>query len=206
MPRLYVGLFMAVALVATAQTAHAAEDSPLSAIAEHFPAMRELWGTMLPEILALAARLERAEMASADKSCVRQALIEVRWRLESTADTETTRAAMLSPPNTRREDAEGSYGICTDPWFLKLDASAYPLLLTMPDPAARPAPFLDLINDPTTCALRAHPLDHRQRKANTGPDWYTATGTRWPIFRESETWDVMSASRRSGRHLHGWRR
>jgi hypothetical protein len=52
---------MAVALVATAQTAHAAEDSPRSVIGEHFPAMRELWGTMLPESLALEARLARRD-------------------------------------------------------------------------------------------------------------------------------------------------
>lgn len=151
------GLVMAVALTATAPAARAGEDIPQSVIAEHFPAMRELWGAMLPEILALEARLDRAETGGADTSCVRQALIEVRWRLQSTADAEATRAAMQrvrdwaatpSPPNTRMQDAEGSYGICTEPWFLKLDASADPLLLTVPDPDARPPRFLDRVNDP----------------------------------------------------------
>lgn len=161
MLRRHAGLAMSAALaLATAvlaAPARAAEAVPQSVIAAHFPAMLELLGAAVPEILALEARLDRAEVAGADTSCVRQALIELRWRLESTGDAEAAKAAlqrvrdwaaMPTPPTAHAQDAEGSWGICTEPWFLKLDASADPLLQTVPDPKAAPPRFLDRVNDP----------------------------------------------------------
>ena len=140
-----------------APAAQAQTDDPQEVIAAHFPEMKELRRTLMPEIKALEARLEQVETTGTDTSCVRQALIEIRWRLQSTGDADATRAAMQrlrewaampNPPSAHAQDAEGSFGICTEPWFLKLDASADPFLLTMPDPGLQRPNFLDRVNDP----------------------------------------------------------
>ena len=156
-------LALSVALTTGAATAGAAEEIPQAVIAAHFPAIAALSDQAMPEILALEARLDKAEIDGADTSCVRQGLIELRWRLESTGDAEAAKAtlqkvrdwaAMPAPPTAHAQDAEGSWGVCTEPWFLKLDASADPLLQTVPDPDARPPLFLDRVNDPDR--LRAY--------------------------------------------------
>jgi len=140
-----------------APTAQAAMDDPQDVIAAHFPEMGELRRALMPEIKALEARLDQVETRGADTSCLRQALSEMRWRLASTGDADAARAAMQRlrdwaampvQPSAHMQDTEGSFGICTEPWFLKLDASADPFLLTVPDPGLQRPSFLDRVNDP----------------------------------------------------------
>ncbi|MBV8132194.1 MAG: hypothetical protein JO282_06750 [Alphaproteobacteria bacterium] len=129
--------------------------SPQRAITTYFPAMADLDRAVQPEIRPIEARLDREEAQGLDTSCLRQALRELRWRLEYTADVAGVRtnlekirslAALPALPSATNPDEEGSYGACTDLWFLKLDASVDHLLA--PDFNGKPPRFLDRINDP----------------------------------------------------------
>ena len=117
--------------------------------------MADLDRAVQPEIRPIEARLDREEAQGLDTSCLRQALRELRWRLEYTADVAGVRtnlekirslAALPALPSATNPDEEGSYGACTDLWFLKLDASVDHLLA--PDFNGKPPRFLDRINDP----------------------------------------------------------
>jgi hypothetical protein len=129
--------------------------SPQRAIATNFPAMADLYRAMQPDIRPIEARLDRDEAQGLDTSCLRQALRELRWRLEYTADTAAARAtleriralaALPTSPSAATTDEEGSYGACTEVWFLKLDASVDRLLA--PDFEGESPRFLDRINNP----------------------------------------------------------
>ena len=117
--------------------------------------MADLYRAVLPDIRPIEAGLDRDETLGRDTSCLRQALRELRWRLEYTADTAGVRTnlerirrltALPAPPCATSPDEEGSYGACTEVWFLKLDASVDRLLV--PDFDGTPPRFLDRINDP----------------------------------------------------------
>jgi hypothetical protein len=117
--------------------------------------MADLGRAVQPVIRPIEARLDRDEALGLDTSCLRQALRELRWRLEYTADEagvganlERIRslAALPAAPCATNPDEEGSYGACTEVWFLKLDASVDHLLA--PDFIGKPPRFLDRINDP----------------------------------------------------------
>ena len=129
--------------------------TPQGAITRHFPAIADLYWAVLPEIRPIEARLERDETHGLDTSYLRQALRELRWRLEYTADTAGVRstlerihtaAASRAAPSAVTQDKDGSYGAGTEVWFLKLDASVDRLLA--PDFAGKPPRFLDRINNP----------------------------------------------------------
>jgi hypothetical protein len=128
--------------------------NPQRAIAAYFPAMTDLCRAMEREVRAIQARLDREEARALDTSCLRQALRELRWRLEYTADAEGVRAnleririlAALPRPPSAGPDEEGSYGACTEVWFLKVDASVDHFLAA--DFDGKPPRFLDRINDP----------------------------------------------------------
>jgi hypothetical protein len=124
-------------------------------LATYFPQMAELREAVLPELRSLEARLDREEACGGDTSCLRQGLGELRWRLEYTADTARARATLERiralarlpiSPSALIPDEEGSYGACTDVWFLKLDASV-DHLLHAPALNDKPPRFLDRIND-----------------------------------------------------------
>ena len=124
------------------------------AIATYFPAMADLYCAVQPEIRPIEARLDRDEAIGLDTSRLRQALRELRWRLEYTADSAAARAtldkirelAALPARLCADSPEEGRYGTCTEVWFLKLDASVDHLLA--PDFKGKPPRFLDRINDP----------------------------------------------------------
>ena len=116
--------------------------------------MADLYCAVQPEIRPIEARLDRDEAIGLDTSRLRQALRELRWRLEYTADSAAARATLdkirelAALPARRCADSpeEGRYGTCTEVWFLKLDASVDHLLA--PDFKGKPPRFLDRINDP----------------------------------------------------------
>jgi hypothetical protein len=129
--------------------------SPQRAMAAFFPAMADLYLAVQADIRPLEARLDRDEVLGLDTSCLRQALRELRWRLEYTGDVAGVRAnlerirtlaGLPVPLSAAIPDEEGSYGACTEVWFLKLDASVDHLLA--PDFDGKPPRFLDRINDP----------------------------------------------------------
>ncbi len=128
--------------------------NPQRAITAFFPAMADLCRAVQPELRAIHTSLDRDEARGLDTSCLRQALRELRWRLEYTADAEGVRAnldrirtlAALPRPLSAGPDEEGSYGGCTEVWFLKLDASVDHFLAA--DFDGTPPRFLDRINDP----------------------------------------------------------
>jgi len=123
-------------------------------IVAYFPAMADFYRSVQPEIRSIEARLDRVEARGLDTSCLRQALRELRWRLEYTGDAEGARAtldrirtlAALPTFSTTVPDDDGSYGAGTEVWFLQLDASVDHLLAL--DFAGKPPRFLDRINDP----------------------------------------------------------
>jgi hypothetical protein len=117
--------------------------------------MADLYIALQSDIRPVEARLERDEALGLDTSCLRQVLKEVRWRLEYTADVDGVRmslekirrlADLPMLPCATKPDEEGSYGACTEVWFLKLDASVDHLLAA--DFNGKPPCFLDRINDP----------------------------------------------------------
>jgi hypothetical protein len=129
--------------------------SPQRAIATCFPAMVDFYRAAQPDLRAIEVRLDRDEALGLDTSCLRLALRELRWRLEYTSDLAGARANLeriqgLASSTTRpcatNPDKEGSYGACTEIWFLKLDASVDHLLA--PGFDGKPPRFLDRINDP----------------------------------------------------------
>ena len=129
--------------------------SPQRAIATYFPAMADLYRAVQPDIRPIEARLDHDEALGLDTSCLRQALRELRWRLEYTADVVGVRAnleriqslaGLPATPCATNPDEEGSYGACTEVWFLKLDASVDQLIAA--DFSGKPPRFLDRINDP----------------------------------------------------------
>jgi hypothetical protein len=133
--------------------------TPQHAIATYFPAMADLYRALQSDIRSIGARLDRDEARGLDTSCLRQALRELRWRLEYTSDLAGARANLQriqglasspAPPCATNPDEEGSYGACTEVWFLKLDASVDHLLA--PDFKGKPPRFLDRINDPDRLA------------------------------------------------------
>ena len=130
---------------------------PQSTIAGHFPEIVELRAAVGSEIREIEAGLDRKEAHGGDTWCPRQILRELRWRLEYTADTAAIRetiyrlravAALPSPHTDGVTAADGRYGPCTGPWFLKLDASVDHMLAADFDDRGRPPRFLDRINDP----------------------------------------------------------
>ncbi len=157
-----------------------AEDfEPAAVLAKAFPAMRDLRRATRPEIATLEARLDADEQAGADRSCLRQAVTELRWRLGSTADVpaaerirDRLRALAAAPttPAGNVQDAEGSYGACVEEWFWKVDAST-DRFLTDPAPPIPPR-LLDRVNDPArldaylrsllTSDLQHDGIDHRK--------------------------------------------
>jgi hypothetical protein len=122
-----------------------------------FPEIVELAQSAHPEIRTIEAELDRHEAGGGDTSCARQVLRELRWRLEYTADASAIRvtlarlrtwAAPSLSPAAASHDAEGAYGGCTEPWFLKLDACVDHMLAADFDEQGRPPRFLDRVNDP----------------------------------------------------------
>lgn len=130
--------------------------SPQLALAGFYPAIAELGRATLPEIRDIENRLDRDEAAGCDTVCARQAIGELRWRLQYTADTTAAARvlkrvrALASASGTvfPSRDEQGSFGIGTEVWFLKLDASIDPMLADDFAPGENPPRFLDRINDP----------------------------------------------------------
>jgi hypothetical protein len=176
--------------------------SPQRAIAKYFPAMADLYRAMQPDIRPIEARLEHDEALGRATTCLRQALTELRWRLEYTADAAGARAtleriralaALPALPRATDPDEEGSYGACTEVWFLKLDASVDHLLA--PDFNGNPPRFLDRINDPDrlerylesllVSRLAEEGVDHRKELNFATADlvrlilWRRPTNYRW---------------------------
>ena len=128
--------------------------NPQRAITAYFPAMADLCRAVQPELRAIQTSLDRDEARGLDTSCMRQAMRELRWRLEYTADAAGVRAnldrihtlAALPRPLSAGPDEDGSYGAGTEVWFLKLDASVDHFLAA--DFVGTPPRFLDRINDP----------------------------------------------------------
>jgi len=103
----------------------------------------------------LEARLDRDEAAGGDATRLRQAIGELHWRLQYTGDAaaaattfDRVRAAAPAPPTPPARDGQGSFGIGTEVWFLKLDASVDPMLADGFDAGGIAPRFLDQINHP----------------------------------------------------------
>jgi hypothetical protein len=131
--------------------------SPQQEIAKYFPAMIDLCRAVQAKVRPIEARLDSEEAEGCDTSCLRQALRELRWRLEYTADATSVRAnldrvfaldALPELPSCTVPDDDGSYGAGTEVWFLKLDASIDHLLAPDFETYGKPPCFLDRINDP----------------------------------------------------------
>jgi hypothetical protein len=130
---------------------------PQQAIANYFPVMVDLCRAVQAEVRPIEARLDRDEAGGRDTSCLRQALRELRWRLEYTAEEVGIRAnldrvfalaALSQPPSGTVPDDDGCYGAGTEVWFLKLDASIDHLLAPDFETWGKSPCFLDRINDP----------------------------------------------------------
>ncbi|MBV9567944.1 MAG: hypothetical protein JO172_07385, partial [Hyphomicrobiales bacterium] len=139
-------LVAAALLISIAMPALAAEAPPLFEPRHFLHEGRPEMGAFALEaklvITKANASLLAAERHGKGVTCARQALNELRWRINSTSDTASARVALerlkralddvASPHggdvNILPQDAEGSYGPCDDEWFLKLGDSGDELL------------------------------------------------------------------------------
>jgi hypothetical protein len=131
--------------------------SPQASLATRFPAIGQLCRAVLPEIRVLERRLDQDEAAGHDTARLRQAIGELQWRLQYTGDTAAAAkaldrvralAAAPLPASSAVRDEEGSFGVGTDVWFLKLDASIDAMLADDFDAGGVEPRFLDRVNDP----------------------------------------------------------
>ncbi len=136
--------------------------NPRDVLLDHFPAMRQLRQSTRQQLAVIEHQLTDAESAGRDMSCPRQALIEVRWRLNSTSDVDAARAVLArlvslasqpNPPSARLQAEDGSYGACAGPWFYRVDFSSDYLLDPQGWRGRLPPRFLDQINNPQALAL-----------------------------------------------------
>jgi hypothetical protein len=190
--------------------------SPQSTIASYFPAMAELCRTIQPALGPIEARLDRDEALGRDTSCLRQALRELRWRLEYTGDAAGVRttfarirslAALPAAPSGALPGQDGKYGTGTEVWFLQLDALVDHLLA--PDFAGTPPRFLDRINDPDrlkrylegllVSRLAEEGVDHRKELNFATADlvrlilWRRPANYRWDPRLEAVTRDFVAS-------------
>ncbi len=130
---------------------------PQTAITTRFPEIAGLAQSANHEIRTVEAELDLREAGGSDTSCPRQVLRELRWRLEYTTDASGVRATLArlrtqaappSPSAAASQDPDGAHGICTDVWFLKLDACVDHMLAADFEEQGTPPRFLDRINDP----------------------------------------------------------
>ncbi|HEY1260267.1 MAG TPA: hypothetical protein VGF34_13550 [Stellaceae bacterium] len=126
-------------------------------IAARFPALAERYRAVLPQMRSLEARLDADEACGRDTSYLRQALAELRWRFEYTADlagAERTfdrivrTAARSGLPSVSAAGGEGGFGIGTEVWFLEIDASVDHWLAAAALADGTPPRLLDRVNDP----------------------------------------------------------
>ena len=137
--------------------------SPQPLLAAKFPAIAQFSRRVLPEIRAIERRLDHDEAAGRDTARLRQAVGELTWRLQYTGDAAAAAAALdrvhalaASPAvaGGAARDNDGSLGVGTEAWFLKLDASVDAMLADDFDAGQHPPRFLDRINHPKR--LRAY--------------------------------------------------
>jgi len=112
-----------------------------------FPEIAELALEANPEIQRVEAALDRREADGVDASCLRQILRELRWRVQYTADADGIRAA-LARLRTRTAPPALADGVCSDVWFLQLDACVDRMLADDFEDQDTPPRLLDRINDP----------------------------------------------------------
>jgi hypothetical protein len=125
-------------------------------LSARYPAVAELCRRVLPEIRWLEAQLDADEVQGRDTSALRQAIGELKWRLQYTGDAtaaaltlDRVRILAASPPTASpARDEYGSFGIGTTVWFLKLAASVDALLDDGFAAGDLPSCFLDRVNDP----------------------------------------------------------
>lgn len=131
--------------------------SPQSVLAARFPAVAQLCRRALPKIRAIERRLDDDEAAGRDTARLRQAIGELTWRLQYTGDgaaaaaaLDRVRALAATPAvaDGPARDADGSLGIGTGVWFLKLDASVDAMLADDFDIGQHQPRFLDRVNHP----------------------------------------------------------
>lgn len=130
--------------------------SPQAVLADFCPAMTQLRSAVLPEIRAIERRLDRDEATGGDTCTLRQAIGELQWRLQYTADAVAAAQAFgrvrafdsRASAVAAGRDREGSFGIGTEVWFLKLDASVDPMLAEDYVAGDNPPRFLDRVNHP----------------------------------------------------------
>ena len=130
--------------------------SPQIVLSGRYPAVGELCRRVLPEIREREAQLDADEAQGRDTSALRQAIGELKWRLQYTGEAATAaltldrlreRAVSAALPG-RARDEHGSFGIGTTVWFLKLAASVDALLDDGFVAGDLPPCFLDRVNDP----------------------------------------------------------
>jgi hypothetical protein len=141
--------------------------SPQAALAAYYPVIAELSRAALPEIRTIERQADRDEALGRNRLCLRQAIGEALWRLQYTGNADAAaravarvRAISRSPSAVlATRDEEGSCGVGTDVWFLKLDASVDPMLAADFDADGNQPRFLDRVNHPDR--LRNYLVDLR---------------------------------------------
>jgi hypothetical protein len=161
-------LIAASLLIALAAPALATEAPPLyqarRVLRQNHPEMAEFAKQARLVIARAGKLLLAAERERRGVGCARQALVELRWRINSTVDVAAARdnlgrleAALRETAPSRNHDsnilpqeADGNYGACNREWFLKLDDSGDELLDSSGWHGSIPPRFLERVNTPSS--------------------------------------------------------
>ena len=134
---------------------------------KRFPAMAAYAKIARPLLTKAQDDALALEGKGEDTYCLRAALTEFAWRIGSTSDVAAAKACWArcqdiidhgTPYAANTQDAKGSFGPCTEPWFLKLDRSTDPLVDGPWPKAAKPPRFLDEIKTPERMIEYLSPL------------------------------------------------
>jgi hypothetical protein len=151
----------AVGILVAAQAIAGDSYNPRQDLAARYPDTVKIRRDARPRLSAIHQRLAADEAAGRDVTCARQMQTEVLWRFGYTADVAAAQALLARteavvdgphPPSGGAQAADGSYGACSEPWFLRLDASTDQLLDPTGWHGALPPRFLDRINAPDRLA------------------------------------------------------
>ena len=193
----FSGPLLTGALVLSIGAAAASDPPPLydarHILRQSHPEMATFAKEARPLIAEANDTLFAAEQERRGVTCARQALVELRWRINSTVDVSAARENMerlkaaladlasssSHEANVLAQDGDGSFGSCDTQWFFKLDDSSSELLDHGVWRGKVPPRFLERVNSPASLIayleriilsdFNKESVDHRKElNASTG--------------------------------------
>lgn len=157
-----VAILAGMALLLAAGKAPVSAIGPVDVRAEFSkfdPQHRTHLNDLRGQVRGLEHTVQGLEASGRPTRCAQQALTELRWRVNNTADYAASKAEiarlaqLVADPEAAgasdgQDPADGAWGRCYTEWFFRLDASYDAMSELDGKPPAVPPRFLDRVNDP----------------------------------------------------------